>query len=261
MGSLMLQFQRAHAQNTGTVVGQWPKAAPPAPPTGLPTGLMAGQQLAAFCAASLAEDLHALKSVASHESRDVMKRNTLVPKYADYVRRLREAGHTHELIGYYLVWLMDAGMVEEGLDLALWCVEHGQPLPEGFKATAAYFFADTLLTWAEGQTAAGRAVQPYLDQWRAAVEAAPEAWNLPDGITARWHKVLAQQAELAGDLVAARLHYEAALALGAKCKTALDVVTRKLEKAPGAESAAPADEDITPAESDARPGAAASEAG
>lgn len=247
MGSLMLQFQRAHAQNTGTVVGQLPEAAPPAPPTGLPSGLMAGQQLAAFCTASLTEDLRALKEVSSHASRDITKRDVLIPKYADYVRRLREAGHTHELIGYYLVWLMDSGMIEEGLELALWCVGNGQTLPEGFSSKLPYFVADTLLTWAEAETAAGRTVQPYLDQWSTAVTDAPDAWNLPDVITGRWRKVLAQQAELAGDLAAARLHYEAALALGAKCKTALADVTRKLEKAQAGEAAAPAAEEITPA--------------
>ena len=247
MGSLMLQFQRAHAQNTGTVVGQLPEAAPPAPPTGLPSGLMAGQQLAAFCTASLTEDLRALKEVSSHASRDITKRDVLIPKYADYVRRLREAGHTHELIGYYLVWLMDSGMIEEGLELALWCVGNGQTLPEGFSSKLPYFVADTLLTWAEAETAAGRTVQPYLDQWSTAVTAAPNAWNLPDVITGRWRKVLAQQAELAGDFAAARLHYEAALALGAKCKTALADVTRKLEKAQAGEATAPAAEEITPA--------------
>lgn len=258
MGSLMLQFQRAHAQNTGTVVGQLPEAAPPAPPTGLPSGLMAGQQLAAFCTASLTEDLRALKEVSSHASRDITKRDVLIPKYADYVRRLREAGHTHELIGYYLVWLMDSGMIEEGLELALWCVGNGQTLPEGFSSKLPYFVSDTLLTWAEAETAASRSVQPYLDQWSTAVTAAPDAWNLPDVITGRWRKVLAQQAELAGDLAAARLHYEAALALGAKCKTALDVITRKLEKAQGAESSAPATEEITPAAD--QPEAAATDA-
>lgn len=247
MGSLMLQFQRAHAQNTGTVVGQLPEAAPPAPPTGLPSGLMAGQQLAAFCTASLTEDLRALKEVSSHASRDITKRDVLIPKYADYVRRLREAGHTHELIGYYLVWLMDSGMIEEGLELALWCVGNGQTLPEGFSSKLPYFVADTLLTWAEAETAAGRTVQPYLDQWSTAVTAAPDAWNLPDVITGRWRKVLAQQAELAGDLATAKPHYEAALALGAKCKTALADVTRKLEKAQAGEAAAPAAEEITPA--------------
>ena len=247
MGSLMLQFQRAHAQNTGTVVGQLPEAAPPAPPTGLPSGLMAGQQLAAFCTASLTEDLRALKEVSSHASRDITKRDVLIPKYADYVRRLREAGHTHELIGYYLVWLMDSGMIEEGLELALWCVGNGQTLPEGFSSKLPYFVSETLLSWAEAETTAGRSVQPYLDQWSTAVTAAPDAWNLPDVITGRWRKVLAQQAELAGDLAEARLHYEAALTLGAKCKTALADVTRKLEKAQRAEAAAPAAEEITPA--------------
>ena len=261
MGSLMLQFQRAHKANTGTVVGQLPEAAPPAPPTGLPSGLMAGQQLAAFCTASLTEDLRALKEVSSHASRDITKRDVLIPKYADYVRRLREAGYSHDLIGYYLVWLMDSGMIEEGLELALWCVGKGQTLPEGFSSKLPYFVSDTLLTWAEAETAAGRTVQPYLDQWSTAVTAAPDAWNLPDVITGRWRKVLAQQAELAGILATAKPHYEAALALGAKCKTALGDVTRKLEKAQGAETTAPEPEEITPAESDAQPESAASEAG
>ena len=248
MGSLMLKFQRNHAQNAGQVVGQLPQAlAQAAPPTGLPSGLMAGQQLAALCTASLTEDLRALKEVASHASRDITKRDVLIPKYADYVRRLREAGYSHDLIGYYLVWLMDSGMIEDGLELALWCVGNGQPLPEGFSSKLPYFVSDTLLTWAEAETAAGRTVQPYLAQWSTAFTAAPDAWNLPDVITARWRKVLAQQAELAGDLATAKPHYEAALALGAKCKTALDVVTRKLEKAQAAETAEPAAEEIPPA--------------
>lgn len=261
MPSLMVKFQRAHAQNTGTVVGQLPQAAGLTPPTGLPSGLMAAQQLAALCTASLSEDLRGLKEVSSHASRDITKRDVLIPKYADYVRRLRDAGHTHELIGYYLVWLMDVGMIEEGLELALWCVENGQTLPDGFRSELPYFVSETLLNWADAETAAGRTVQPYLDQWSAAVAAAPEVWNLPDTLTARWRKVLAQQAELASDLAGAKAHYEAALALGASCKTALAVVTRKLEKAKNAEPDAPEPEEITPAESDAQPESAASEAG
>lgn len=259
MASIMAQFQRAHAQNAGIVVGQLPQVASLTPPTGLPSGLMAGQQLAALCTASLTEDLRALKEVSSHASRDITKRDVLIPKYADYVRRLREAGYTHELIGYYLVWLMDSGMIEEGLELAFWCVTNRQPLPEGFSSKLPYFVSDTLLTWAEAETAAGRTVQPYLAQWSTAFTAAPDAWNLPDVITARFLKVLAQQAELAGDLAAAKPHYEAAFALGAKCKTALDVVTRKLEKAQAAETAEPAAEEITPAAD--QPETAAADAG
>lgn len=240
MASLMVKFQRSHAQNAGTVVGQLPEAITAVGLTGLPSGLMAGQQLAALCTASLTEDLRALKDVSSHASRDITKRDVLIPKYSDYVHRLREAGHTHDLIGYYLVWLMDAGMIEEGLELALWCVAKGQPLPEGFRATAAYFFADKLLTWAEAETLAGRTAQPYIGQWSTAVAAAPDAWNMPDVITARWRKLLAQEAESTGDLVTAKLHYEAALALGAKCKTALGDISRKLEKA-AAEAPTPGD--------------------
>lgn len=99
MASLMLRFQRSHAQNAGSVVGQLPGAiAPAAPLTGLPAGHMAGQQLAALCTASLTEDLRALKDVSSHASRDITKRDVLIPKYADYVHRLREAGHSGRAI-------------------------------------------------------------------------------------------------------------------------------------------------------------------
>lgn len=231
MAGIMLGFQRRHRANAGKVLGQLPAKDLPTP-SGLPGGLMASQQLADLVDAALEEDLRALKEVASHERRAVIKRDSLIPKYRDYVRRLTEAGRTHALIGYYLVWLMDASDIEAGLALALWCVEHGQPLPEGFKSSPAYFFSDMLCTWAEAETAAGRTSQPYVGQWRAAVDAAPEAWNLPDTITARWRKIMGRQAELDGELNGARDHYEAALALGAKCKTALADVTRRLDKVP-----------------------------
>lgn len=244
MAGIMLRFQRRHA-NAGKVLGKLPVPSPASTaPSGLPGGLMAGQQLADLCTASLEEDLRSLAAVASHASRDVIKRDTLIPKYRDYVRRLTEAGKTHELIGYDLVWLMDSVMIEDGLALAIWCVGHGQSLPEGFKATPAYFFSDMLCTWAETETAAGRTAQPYVDNWRAAVDAAPEAWNLPDCITARWRKIMGRQAELDADLAGAKEHYEAALALGAKCKTALADVTRKLDKAP---TETPTEEDTGPA--------------
>lgn len=230
MAGVMLGFQRRHRANAGKVLGHLPAKDLPAP-SGLPGGLMAGQQLAELVDASLEEDLRALKEVASHERRAVIKRDSLIPKYRDYVRRLTEAGRKHALIGYYLVWLMDAAEIEAGLALALWCVEHGQSLPEGFKSSPAYFFSDMLCSWAEAETAAGRTAQPYVDTWRAAVDAAPAAWNLPDTITARWRKIMGRQAELDGGLAGARDHYEAALALGAKCKTALADVTRRLEKA------------------------------
>lgn len=227
-----MSLMKRHQMNAGSLVATMPAAPastlPEAP--GGTGGLMAGQKLAAFLSAALGEDLKALKDVASRERKAEVKRGQLIPKYRDYVRRLTEAETRHECIGYLLVWLLDAGMVEEGLELARWCVAHGHPLPEGFKATPAYFTADTLITWAEAEFTANRTFEPYLSDLRETLEAAPDAWNVPDALLARMHRLFGLAAEKDGQPELARDELTRALELGAKVKTALEGVLKKLDK-------------------------------
>lgn len=199
----------------------------------MPQGLMGGSKLAAMLAASLEEDLKALHEVASVERKAALKRYTLLPKYRDYVARLMGEGKGHELIGYYVVWAFDAGAIEEALQAAFWCLEHGQGLPERFKSPLALFVATQTLAWAEAEYNAGRGFQPYLGTVLAAMVAEcneAEAWDVPDRITAGFYRLLGLQAEKDGDLASAAENLERSMALGGKVKTALEAVRKRQER-------------------------------
>lgn len=224
-----MSLMRRNQQNHGTVLGVMPPSQSPVAPTAF--GLLAGQQLASFLNASLQEDVKTLKDISSKERKAAIKRDTIIPKYRDYVARLRGEGVKHDAVGWFLVWLMDSGMVEEGQELARYCVNTGQRLPENFKAEAGYFFADTLLTWAEGECTADRSFEPYVTILVEDVAIDPEAWNVPDAILARAHRLRGLSAEKADKLEVAHAELTRAQELGAKVKTALDTVAKKLEKA------------------------------
>lgn len=227
-----MSLMKRHQMNAGRVVAVMPAPAHQGTeaPQGITGGLMAEQKLEAFLAAALTEDLKALKDVSSRERKAELKRDQLIPKYRDYVRRLMDADARHNCIGYMLVWLLDAGMVEEGLELARWCVATGHPLPEGFKASPGYFAADTITTWAEGEFTAGRSFEPYLTALLESINAAPDAWNIPDALLARMHRLFGLAAEKEGDLETAKDELTRALEMGAKVNTVLNTVTKKLEK-------------------------------
>jgi hypothetical protein len=199
----------------------------------MPQGLMGGSKLAAMLAASLEEDLKALHEVASVERKAALKRDTLLPKYRDYVARLMGEGKGHELIGYFVVWAFDAGSIEEALQVAFWCLEHGQELPERFKSPLALFVATQALAWAEAEYNAGRSFQPYLGTVLAAMVADGDeaaAWDVPDRIKAGFYRLLGLQAEKDGDLASAAECLERSLTLGGKVKTALDAVRKRQER-------------------------------
>lgn len=199
----------------------------------MPSGFMGGSQLAAMLAASLEEDLKALHEVASLERKAALKRDTLLPKYREYVERLMGEGKSHELIGYYLVWAFDARAIEEALRVAFWCLEHGQDLPERFKSPLALFVATQTLAWAEAEYDAGRGYEPYLGAVLAAMEAdggETEAWDVPDRIKAGFYRLVGLRAEKDGGLANAVMNLERSMALGGKVKTALDAVRKRQER-------------------------------
>ncbi|WP_164561830.1 phage terminase small subunit [Nitratidesulfovibrio vulgaris] len=193
----------------------------------MPTGLMGGSQLAAMLDASLAEDLAMLHDVASIERKAEIKRERLIPKYRDYAARLMGEGARHELLGYYIVWCFDAGHIEEGLRVAAWAMEHGQPLPERFRAGLPLFVATQTLEWAEREYNAGRAFEPYLTQ---AQELACSGGDVPDDTVALFHRLRGLRAESDGDLATAERELARAFDLGAKVKTALEGVRKRLAR-------------------------------
>lgn len=193
----------------------------------VPTGLMGGNKLVAMLSASLEEDLKALHGIASVERKAELKRATLVPKYRDYVERLLADGQRHDLIGWFLVWCLDAGCIEDALRVAFWCLEHDQTLPERFKTSLPLFVATQILDWAEREYNAGRTFEPYLSDILRETEG---GWDVPDQIRAGYHRLLGLQAEKEGKLSLAAQELGRAFELGAKVKTALEAVRKRLAR-------------------------------
>ncbi|EPR43130.1 small terminase subunit [Desulfovibrio sp. X2] len=228
--SLMRKHQQKVAAAAAAPAGQ--AIAPGARVLGtMPQGLMGGSKLAAMVTASLREDLDQLHGLASVERKADLKRDVLLPKYRDYVARLMADGKPHELLGWYLVWCFDAGRIEEALQVASWCMAHGQGLPEKFKSSLPLFVASQTLAWAEGEYNAARTFSPYLGQILADMEGDDaSAWDVPDQVKAGFYRLIGLQAEKDGDLQAASGALERAMDLGAKVKTALEGVRKRLSR-------------------------------
>jgi hypothetical protein len=192
----------------------------------MPAGLMGGNQLGTMLLASLQQDLAALKEIASKERKAAFKADVLLPKYADHVHRLMAAGQPHELIGWYLVWCFDSGRIEEGLQVAAWAQEHGQPLPERFSSSLELFVASQTLEWAEAQYNADHEFEPYLTQAQAMLAES----DIPDTVRAGFHRIAGLQAEREDNLPEAEAQLARAYELGAKVKTALEAVRKRLAR-------------------------------
>lgn len=240
MPSIMRRYQE-RMRNEGRVIAAMPKAKASGAKGKTATG-----QLEAFLAASLAEDLAVLSAVSSVSGKAEIKRATLVPKYADYVARLKDSGSVHDLLGYYLVWLFDAGMIPEALEHAAWCMEKGLKLPDKFKSALPYFVAAQVGEWGERERQAGRAVEPYFGDIFGKILADPEAWNVPDDLLGAFYRVRGLIAMDGGDLAQAESDLATASDLGAQVKTKLEAVRKKIKSGQGttalAEAAPPAEE-------------------
>ena len=224
-GRVLATMPVAPAQGTGKVK---------APKVGAVTqGLLALQQLVAFLTAALVEDLAMLSGITSKERKAEVKRDNLLPKYEQYVERLQEAVCQHELVGYYLVWLFDVGLVEKALQLGFWCIQHGQALPERFNSKVPFFIASQVIDWAEKEFDAGRSPDPYFSDVFALLNDSEQqdTWDVPDKLRARYHRLCGLDNEKAGHLEHAKLHLHRAYELGAQVKTHFTRVEAALAKA------------------------------
>ena len=224
--SLMLNHQRAMraAREAGrdTASGVLPSSPPGKP-------LLAGRQRDALLASGLAADLEALHGVASVARKIAVKRDSLIPKYAGHVARLREEGRPHELIGYFLVWLFDCGLMERALELADWCAEHGQGLPERFKSPLPAFVARQVLDWSQVAFDGGASPEPFFSHvYDRLFDPDPAlAWDVHEDVAAHFLRLRGLMLERAGDVPGAVAELEKALARGAKVKTALEKLKKK----------------------------------
>lgn len=197
----------------------------------VPTGFMAARKLGGNISVALQADLQRLSAFKSVERKQELKRDELLPKYAPYVQRLQAEDQRHELLGWYLVWLFDAGEMERGLEYAPWCIANGVTLPEKFRRDVPTYVADAVADWAEPLIAAGQSVEPYLSQFVHMADGMCSQWDIPDVLSARLVKAHADALAGAERWEQAVDAYEIALELGAKVKTVLDKARKQLGKA------------------------------
>jgi tetratricopeptide (TPR) repeat protein len=230
--SLMRRHQEAVRAGTVPEAG---RAAPDKARTAVvgvvPTGFMAVQHMHKQLGTALAEDLAALSALQSVERKADMKRDTLLPKYAPYVEQLRKNDQRHELLGWYLVWLLDAGDIEQALEYGMWCIARGVTLPEKFRRTVPALIADALADWAEPLVERGESAEPYLTRLLHAADGVCGQWDLPDAVSARLLKIYGEACARSEQWDKAVDAFEAAYELGAKVKTVLDKARKQLNKA------------------------------
>ncbi|SCY46088.1 phage terminase small subunit [Desulfoluna spongiiphila] len=225
--SLMKRFQEKKKEDPGYGEG----ASSFAVLGTMPTTAIAKQQTLTGFEKELEDDLAKLKLIRSRKQKEAEKAAHLVPKYLPVVETLKASGSDHPLLGQILVWLFDIADIHGAMALALYCIEHGVPMPERFRRDLPIYLCDTITEWAEGEQDAGRSVEPYFGQ----VCELAEGWDIPDEVSA---KMLKLKGLVAMDLESwseAITHFERAEEYGAKVKTVLGKARKKLESAKPAE--------------------------
>lgn len=188
---------------------------------------------------SLAVDLERISAINSREARQQLKRDELLPKYQEYVRRYRDSGLSFQnsVLVYVLVWLFDIADFEQGLELADFAMSQGQKLPERFNRDIPTFVADEVIEWAEAEYKAGRSPEPYVSNLLPRVDG---EWSLFERIPARYHKQLGILAMDRKDWAEAVARFERAEALydgigvGTRLSGARKALTKQQNETPNA---------------------------
>lgn len=180
---------------------------------------------------ALLVDLERLSGINSLEQRQVIKRDELLPKYLEYVRRYRESGlnFPNQVLMYVVVWLFDTAQFEQGLELAGFAMSQDQKLPARFDRDVPTFIADEVIAWAESEHKAGRSPEPYVSDLLPWVDG---EWKLYERIPARYYRLLGILAMERRDWAVAIAHFERAEALYQEIRvtTRLDGARKALAK-------------------------------
>ncbi|POG04529.1 terminase [Pseudomonas putida] len=165
---------------------------------------------------SLDEDLARLSQIQGLATRQDLKRNELLPKYQDYVRRYVESGLVmpNRVLVQVMVWLFDTVQFEDALELADIAIAQDQKMPERFKRRDIQtFVADAICEWAYEEYKAQRSPEPYLSDLLPRVDG---EWDLPEQIPAKYHKLIGIRAQEAKEWTTALHHLERAQQLYSK---------------------------------------------
>ncbi|HEF7268340.1 TPA: terminase [Yersinia enterocolitica] len=136
---------------------------------------------------SLEKDVKRLGALTRVADKIALKAQELLPKWLPYAERYLNAGKVYQypVFGYCVVWLFDTGDIDKALDWADTAITQSQATPDKIKSKFPAFVADFILDWAEGESQAGRSIEPYFSRTFTNVR---ENWRLNERHTAKWFK-------------------------------------------------------------------------
>lgn len=183
--------QLAHAEKTGVN----PYAA-----TAAEVAQVAKPSTLAHYQAAMLADLGSLKALKKLEEKQAAKKGMLsayVPFVDDYVKQ----GHDYpnDVAVQVMIWLLDTGDTERGLNLALTLIKQGQQqMPERFdRRDIETFLCDAMYDWANALLKKEQSVSPYFDTLAATMTA--EKWDVHPAVASKVYAMLAKHKLREGD--------------------------------------------------------------
>ncbi|MBY5930776.1 terminase [Halomonas sp. DP8Y7-3] len=167
--------------------------------------------------AALFEDYRRLKSTQSMERKAEIKREIL-PKYADYVDGVLEAGQgaQDDVLMRVMLWRIDAGDIAGAVTIARYALTHDLNPPDQFERSTAAIIAEEVADQGLKQLDEEDAdVLALLKQLIDAENMTRQA-DMHDQVRAKLFKALGYAQRAAGQLVEAQSSLERALALNDK---------------------------------------------
>ena len=179
----------------------------------------------------LADDIQRLRELPVGEARIAMIDNDLIPVWEPHVQAYIEAGecYPNAILVQLMIWLFDAGHLEQALELADLAIAQHQEMPERFKRPLPVFVADALHDTAVKQQANGKLEPVVIERGTALARDAEQ----PHDVRIKWLRFLAELERESNPEAALELFQEA-FALDpkkAKCKTIINQLRKQLKQA------------------------------
>jgi tetratricopeptide (TPR) repeat protein len=190
--------------------------------------------------AALFEDYRLLKSTQSMERKAEIKREIL-PKYADYITGVLEAGQgaQDDVLMRVMLWRIDAGDLAGAIAIAKYATKHGLTPPDQFERGTAAIIAEEVADQTLRQLDEEGADTTALLMHLVDVEALTRDADMHDQIRAKLHKALGYACRATGQLDDAQHHLERALALNDRIGVKKDLERLERERKQNAAAAPP----------------------
>lgn len=133
--------------------------------------------------AKLAEDKRSLKALQSREAKIELKRK-LLPDYTAWVDGVVAADQPvqDDVVATVMVWAIDAGNIDDALDIAEYMLRHGLKLPEHYQRDLPTLLAE------EVADQAGRIDSTVTTEQLLRVGALTAGCDMPDEVRSKLHK-------------------------------------------------------------------------